>query len=148
MPSSARPRRAAPLLLLPALFALLGCPVSHGPSTYEFGGHHCSEINPKQNLWYHVNGGTCAVFKVSDSTFAAVMVKSPKADVSGTVELWASVDGGKAMKVKSKRFSVEASTKATVIVSGTLAGAKKKTYIVEIDVPSGTPKFDFTVAVE
>ncbi len=142
-------RRAPVLFLLPAvLLALAGCAVSHGSSTYEFGGSHCSEINPKQKLWYHVNGGTCAVFKASDSTFAAVLVKSPKADVSGTVELWASVGDGKAMKLKSKRFSVEASTKATVITSATLVGAKKKTYIVQITVPSGTPKFDFTVGVE
>lgn len=134
-----------------ALLPLLAgaCVYSHAPSSYTFGDTHCSEIKLGHNYWYPARGGACVVFKVKDGTFAAVMVKNPKSAVSGTVQIWGAAEGGKrALMLKEKSFRVGASSKAQVIASATLSGADKKTYVLYIEVPSGTPQFDYTIGLD
>ena len=134
-----------------ALLPLLAgaCVYSHSPGSYTFGDNHCTEITLGHNNWYPARGGACVIFKVKDGTFAAVMVKTPKSAVSGTVQIWGATAGGKkAVMLKEKSFRVGASSKPQVIVSSTLTGADKKTYVLYIEVPSGTPQFDYTIGLE
>jgi len=146
---SSRSRRGLVALMLALSgIAASACVYNHGPSSYSFGDSNCTEIKPKQKLWHGVNGGACAVFKVSDSTFVSVLVKATKHSAQGTLELWAASGHKKAEMIEERDFRVSASPDPQVIASGVLSGADKKTYVVRFIVPEGTPKFSYTIAIK
>jgi hypothetical protein len=129
--------------------ACFGTVVPHnGPATYSFGDLSCGADNTVKDTWYHITTHACSTFKVKDSTFVLVMVKTPDVGVQGTVQVWMAVDGKNITKIKEKNFKVGASTKPQTIVSATLSGGHNGTYIAYIEVPPGTPRFDYMVYSE
>lgn len=148
-PRSSRPPRAACLRLATLLgmtgSACVGTVVPHSQGK-TLNDLPCTEMDVRSDYFQKVPyAEACGTFKVKDGSYIVVLVKAPANGLRGTVEILAEVDGGQASQLKSKQFSVGASTKPQGILGMTLSGGKHSLYVVHIKTPTGTPQFSYNI---